>query len=529
MSMDPEFAARYLSEQDPDEGPPGRSLDQEADIGAEPQAPALPSMSEPQTPPYQPVPDWETTPTTAVVQPVPGTAPPTPRPAEERRPPVGMPQAGPQATGVDYRDPNPRDLRGGTGSGGEAAATNYAEDPRQQNPAPARPFAGPADFQALSGPMAAVPAEAQDFSRGPAQAHRPTSQPVAAQPFAAQQPPWPQSAQGYAVARGELQTTWDASGSSFDDSSNAPALRVEDVVAARKLPPEMGWRKTVYVGSGKTINLGAGPAEQRLRDQIDLITTNIPGNYLIGVVCVRGGVGKTRIAAGVGTAFAKYRTEPVIAIDANPTYGALGRVIDPTATASIRDFLADNNLQTYPMARHYTGKSKPGLEVLGANQNVANPFDLTPQAFGALLNRVRRFYQLAIIDCGPEIEHPVMQEVLSSVDSLVIVGTMNYDGAAAAETTIKWLAARSEYQSLLRRSALVLNDVYNCADKDFMAKVRETIGQRVGGVTAVPWDEHLRDSPQLDFDALRRSTQYAYLDLAAWLAQGFRSGRTALR
>src|SRR3954447_13515090 len=127
MSMDPEFAARYLSEQDPDEGPPGRSLDQEADIGAEPQAPALPSMSEPQTPPYQPVPDWETTPTTAVVQPVPGTAPPTPRPAEERRPPVGMPQAGPQATGVDYRDPNPRDLRGGTGSGGEAAATNYAE------------------------------------------------------------------------------------------------------------------------------------------------------------------------------------------------------------------------------------------------------------------------------------------------------------------------------------------------------------------------------------------------------------------
>ena len=62
----------------------------------------------------------------------------------------------------------------------------------------------------------------------------------------------------------------------------------------RKLPPEMGWRKAVYVSSGKTINLGAGPAEQRLRDHIDAIKTNIPGNYLIGVLCVRGGVGKTR-------------------------------------------------------------------------------------------------------------------------------------------------------------------------------------------------------------------------------------------
>ena len=122
-----------------------------------------------------------------------------------------------------------------------------------------------------------------------------------------------------------------------------------------------------------------------------------------------------------------------------------------------------------------------------------------------------------------------MRAVLSSVDSLVIVGTMNYDGAAAAETTIKWLAARSKYQSLLERSVLVLNDVYNCADNDFMAKVRETIGQRVGGVTSIPWDEHLRDSPELDFEALRRGTRFSYLELAAWLAQGFRTGQTAQR
>ena len=219
----------------------------------------------------------------------------------------------------------------------------------------------------------------------------------------------------------------------------------------------------------------------------------------------------------------------VIAIDANPTYGSLGRVIDPTASASIREFLADASLQTYPMARHYTGKNKEGLEVLAANQNVANPFDLSPAAFNAVLNRVRRFYQLSLIDCGPEIEHPVMQGVLSHVDSLVIVGTMNFDGAAAAETTIKWLASRSEYQGLLRRSALVLNDVYDCADKEFFAKVRETIGQAVGGTTMIPWDPHLRDSAQLDFPALRRRTQLAYIELAAWLSQGFRSGRTALR
>jgi MinD-like ATPase involved in chromosome partitioning or flagellar assembly len=515
MSMDPDFAARYLNEQDADDGPPSRSLDHEPDVGAEPQAPAQPSVSEPVVPPARPVPDWEATTRTTVFEPRrPGLPAPSARPDDQRQSSTGSFQAAP---GSDFGDPAARHA--------SSDADHSAEVTRPQAPVPPRPFT--AGFSENSGPMQAAPHEGHDFSRGLAQSHRPSGQPFAGQPPAVSRP---QSSPGYEVARHDHQPTWDASGSSFADSTgNAPALRAEDVVAQRKLPPEMGWRKTVYVGSGKTINLGAGPAELRLRDQIDMIKTNIPGNYSIGVVCVRGGVGKTRTTAGLGTAFATYRTEPVIAIDANPTYGGLGRVIDPTATASIRDFLADNNLQTYPMARHYTGKNKPGLEVLGANQNVANPFDLTPNAFDALLGRVRRFYQLSIIDCGPEIEHPVMKAIFSSVDALVIVGTMNYDGAAAAETTIKWLAARSEYQALLQRSALVLNDVYNCADKDFMAKVRETIGQRVGGVTTIPWDEHLRDSPQLDFDALRGGTQYAYRELAAWLAQGFRTGRTAIR
>lgn len=507
--MDPDFAARYLNEQDPDERPPGRGLDREADIGPDPQVPAAPSVPEPEAPPYQAAPDSEET-TQVVAHLVP--PPSASRPGEARRQRA--------AEGAwEYRQAAPR---------GRDTSAGYTDDRRHQAPAaPPRGFTGPAFAEAgqtPSGSMAKLPDEFVDYSRGQAAAHRPPSQPFAPAPSRAPSVP------GNELAHSDLQPMWDASGSSFADASNAPALRAEDVVAARKLPPEMGWRKAVYVGSAKTINLGAGPAEQRLRADIDLIRTNIPGNYLIGVVCVRGGVGKTRTTAGVGTAYAIHRkNEPVLAIDAKPTYGDLGRLIDPTATASIREFLADNNLHSYPMARHYTGKNKPGLEVLGANQNVANPFDLTPQAFGTVLNRVRRFYQLALVDCGPDIEHPVMQAVLSNVDSLMIVGTMNFDGAAAAETTIKWLAARSEYQALLRRSALILNDVYNCADKDFMAKVRETIGQRVGGVTSIPWDKHLRDSPELDWDALQRETQYAYLDVAAWLARSFRNGRTALR
>ncbi|WP_139830917.1 hypothetical protein [Mycobacterium paraense] len=132
------------------------------------------------------------------------------------------------------------------------------------------------------------------------------------------------------------------------------------LVKPRKLPPEMGWRKTVYTLTGHSLNLGAGPAEPRLRDQIAAIGADIPGNYQIGSVSVNSGIGKTRTTAGIGTAFALYRTKPVVAIDAHPTYGNLGRLIDPHATASIRGFMADTQMVAYPKARSYTGKHAKG-------------------------------------------------------------------------------------------------------------------------------------------------------------------------
>lgn len=46
--------------------------------------------------------------------------------------------------------------------------------------------------------------------------------------------------------------------------------------------------QSVYVGSGKLVNLGAGPAELELRANIDAITANIPGNYTIAVVSMKG-------------------------------------------------------------------------------------------------------------------------------------------------------------------------------------------------------------------------------------------------
>jgi MinD-like ATPase involved in chromosome partitioning or flagellar assembly len=90
---------------------------------------------------------------------------------------------------------------------------------------------------------------------------------------------------------------------------------------------------------------------------------------------------------------------------------------------------------------------------------------------------------------------------------------------------MNWLAARNKHD-LLRRSVLVLNDIYDNAAKPFVEKVHETLGKRVGAVATIPWDEHVRDAAVLDWEALRTPTERAYISVAATLAKGFPTAGT---
>jgi MinD-like ATPase involved in chromosome partitioning or flagellar assembly len=296
-------------------------------------------------------------------------------------------------------------------------------------------------------------------------------------------------------------------------------IQVDEVVKNRREPATMGWRKAVYAASGTLVNLGAGPHERKLRDWTTRITSNIPGNYQIAVVSVKGGVGKTRMAAAVGSVFADKRGGGVIAVDADATYGGLARFVDPTMTATVREYLADPDAVTHPKTRPYTGCNRQRLEVLGGHQNVAAEFTFDQQTFFDTISRTRMIYQLCLVDCA-EIEGDVFKAVLSCSDALMIVGSCTAEGGLAVETTVNWLAARRGHE-LLKRSVIVLNDAHRSATPKFISHINETVGKRVRTVKTVPWDRHLRDAATLDFPALRKNTQLALLDLAAELATGF--------
>ena len=96
----------------------------------------------------------------------------------------------------------------------------------------------------------------------------------------------------------------------------------------------------------------------------------------IAVVSPKGGVGKTTTTALLGTLIAHLRRDLVLAVDANPDYGSLGRVLCPA-----HDFFVDD-------LAAYLATARPARAVAGRPQRPAR--HRAPRAAGpAVADRPR--------------------------------------------------------------------------------------------------------------------------------------------
>ncbi|WP_204815308.1 MinD/ParA family ATP-binding protein [Mycobacterium riyadhense] len=451
-----------------------------------------------------------------------------PEPASALPPQVPSPQLPTPPVGKYEFAPPP--AQGGPAQGPDSArpAASGDEGAHASAPASAAPYEPRAQPSFAPRPQAGHP-NAVPWLRAPGTDFSPPSGPISQQPVAIparpqfdQRTTTPTTSQRWTPPRIDPSVRW-APRADLQSADSVPTrhVEVEEVVKTRREPAEIGWRKAVYVCTGGLVNLGAGPHERQLRDWQTRVTSNIPGNYQITAVSIKGGVGKTRVTAGVGTTFADERKQPVIAIDADATYGSLGHFVDPKAQYSIRDLLAAKDVVVdYPKARHFTGQNKQRLEVLAGNQNVANPMELDAATVFETVALTRRFYQLSLVDCGNAVETEFFKAVLSVSDALMIIGSCDAEGAKGIEKTVNWLAARNGHE-LLKRSVIVLNKAGTPAGKGVVAHVTERLGPRVRSVKTIPWDPHLREAATLDFAVLRKRTRLAFLELAAELSEGF--------
>ncbi|BBX47074.1 hypothetical protein GCM10009641_12730 [Mycobacterium cookii] len=285
--------------------------------------------------------------------------------------------------------------------------------------------------------------------------------------------------------------------------------------------PKYGWRRAVYRATFGVVNPGPSAAEKQEDAYEAAIGSALRGNYKVGVLG-KGGVGKTTVAASVGSIFAELRRQDrVVAVDADTAFGRLGSRIDPQTSGSYWELASDKNLQSFADVSTRVGSNSAGLYVLAGEPTAGPRRVLDPALYREATSRLDRHFTIAIIDCGSTMDAPVTQEALSDLDALIVVSSPWADGASAAAQTMEWLAAHGR-TSLLRRTVVVLNDSDGHSDNRTRSVLAHQFVNRGQTVVQVPFDPHLRPGGVIDVRSeLGRGTRRKFLEIAATIAGFF--------
>ncbi|MFF8265610.1 SCO5717 family growth-regulating ATPase [Streptomyces virginiae] len=376
------------------------------------------------------------------------------------------------------------------------ANQGYGFPPPAPAPAPQQPQPQPPQPQPQYDPRAGGP-----WGAGPGQQHPPQAQP---QPQPQPQPHDPR----YAAA---------PTGAGAPLGYTAAVELSSDRLLRNKQKP----KSNNNGAGGGLFRFGGKAAEAERRRKLELIRTPVMSCYRIAVISLKGGVGKTTTTTALGATLATERQDKILAIDANPDAGTLGRRVRRETGATIRDLVqAIPYLNSYMDIRRFTSQAPSGLEIIANDVDPAVSTTFNDEDYRRVIETLGRQYPIILTDSGTGLLYSAMRGVLDLADQLIIISTPSVDGASSASTTLDWLSAHG-YADLVSRSLTVISGVRETAKMIKIEDIVQHFETRCRGVVVVPFDEHLAAGAEVDLDMMRPKTREAYFNLSALVAEDF--------
>ncbi|CAL9603172.1 hypothetical protein SUDANB174_05427 [Streptomyces sp. enrichment culture] len=491
---------------------------------APPEQPGVPA----QQPPFQP----------QAPQPAPAAWNPPPPAAPQTG--YGFPQPAPQAPQPQAQPQPPSPVQpGGYGfpqaPHGPSAQQPYPGVPQQAQQAQGDGQAPPAQagqpvppVPAPHAPQAA--AQPPQTPQPPQAAQQPEYQPLPPQQQAPQQPHPQQQPQPHAQppADPRLGAAWPQPMQHDQRQPTNPGAAPLGYTAAVELSSDrllnnkrQKAKSSRPAAGGSRFKLGGKKEEAERQRKLDLIRTPVLSCYRIAVISLKGGVGKTTTTTALGSTLATERQDKILAIDANPDAGTLGRRVRRETGATIRDLVqAIPYLNSYMDIRRFTSQASSGLEIIANDVDPAVSTTFNDEDYRRAIDVLGQQYPIILTDSGTGLLYSAMRGVLDLADQLIIISTPSVDGASSASTTLDWLSAHG-YADLVSRSLTVISGVRETGK---MIKVDDIVGHfqtRCRGVVVVPFDEHLAAGAEVDLDMMRPKVREAYFNLAAMVAEDF--------
>ncbi|UXY27682.1 type VII secretion protein [Streptomyces sp. HUAS TT20] len=233
---------------------------------------------------------------------------------------------------------------------------------------------------------------------------------------------------------------------------------------------------------------------------------------VIAVTSIRGGVGKSTVAALLGRTFNHYRHDPVLALEADAALGTLPvRMGAETVRWSCGDLarILTPAMQLTDITGYLVPVSEGGWLLPASQGRVGAPLDV--RTYRTVTLALRRYFAVTVVDCET-LPGEVARTAMDTAHARVVVAPTTAEGVDGTRQVLDWLATLPHSALATTVVALTANSPDMILDvKAATAHLKET------GATVVvlPYDRHLAGGGPIRTDLLGRATQDAALGLAA--------------
>ncbi|WP_373317520.1 MinD/ParA family ATP-binding protein, partial [Streptomyces glebosus] len=262
----------------------------------------------------------------------------------------------------------------------------------------------------------------------------------------------------------------------------------------------------------RTLSSSAAAEVAEITRTAEVLQRPVTTGRQIAVTSIRGGSGKSTVAALLGTTYAHYRQDPVLFLEADPALGSLPLRLGAESlrwtTSDIADLVKPD--MSLLDVTGYLVQLPDNAWLLPASQGRIGVM-LDSRAYERAVVALRRYFGVMVIDCET-LPAEVGRVALASAHGRVLTAPATPEGISSTHSVLQWMQGLPRH--VIAGTVVVLTELVRRSGLDLGEAVQRLRSTGVS-VQVLPYDRHLAGGGRIHTDLLAHPTRQAAARLAA--------------
>ncbi|WP_432158601.1 MinD/ParA family ATP-binding protein [Streptomyces sp. bgisy153] len=388
--------------------------------------------------------------------------------------------------------------------------------PQQQQPAPDPAYGYPQQQQPAPDPAYGYPQQPHADQGARQQYQQSYAAPQPSQQQYADQAAQPQFPQPQAPAAAQAAPRPAPRPAAQRQNRGTPDSRpvLDKRLAATGLKPRRGepFGTRALRAVRRTVSSSAAREVAETTATAEVLQRAVTTGRQIAVTSIRGGSGKTTVAALLGTTYAHYRQDPVLLVEADPALGSLPLRLGAEHlrwTTGDLAAIAEPQMSLLDVTGYLVQLPENAWLLPGSQGQVGAMLDT--RGYERVMVNLRRYFGVTVVDCET-LPAEVARTALSAAQARVLTVPATLEGVASTHAVLDWM--RSLPRDIMATTVVVLAETAPHSGLD-LDRAAEQLKASGAAVRVLPYDRHLAAGGTIRTDLLARATRQSVTRLAA--------------